>query len=220
MKKILLIEDRPERQKLFMGDTKIDLTSYSDILDNITDNKYKTLLEELKNNTFNFDEYETIISHKSAFDDDNRLILNKIKNHCKASKKQLIFFSGGISANYYDNTEYEFMELNSKVFYSKHLKLFLEDARKNKPNILILSYGNKWKLDTLLNVIEKINYFINTNNEEDILYTEFENKTDLNYLSNFDYYKPKIEDDWIDLEEIKKVKNSIETHIKQEALNA
>ena len=141
MKKILLIEDRLERQKLFMDDTKIDLTSYSDILDNITDNKYKILLEQLKNDTFNFDAYETIISHKSAFHDDNRSILNKIKNHCKFGEKQLVLFSGGITANYYDNAEYEFMELNSKIFYSNNLKLFLEDARKNKPNLLILSFG-------------------------------------------------------------------------------
>ncbi len=222
MKKILLIEDRSERQKLFMDDTKIDLALYVDILDNITDNKYKILLEQLKNDTFNFNEYETVISHKSAFHDDNRLILNKIKNDCKAGKKQLVLFSGGITANYYDNTECEFMELNSKVFYSNHLKLFLEDARKNKPNLLILSYGNKWKLDILLNIIEKINYFINTSNEEDISYAEFENETGINYLHSFsfNYYKPKIEDDWTDLEEIKKIRNSIEMHIKQEVLNA
>ena len=46
MKKILLIEDRAKRQQLFMDETGIDLSKYSDILDNKTDvDYYKQILD-------------------------------------------------------------------------------------------------------------------------------------------------------------------------------
>ena len=44
MKKILLIEDRVKRQQLFIDNTGIDLSRYSDILDNETDKNYYELI--------------------------------------------------------------------------------------------------------------------------------------------------------------------------------
>lgn len=224
MKKIILIEDREERQKLFMEDTELDLSLYDDILENTIGDKYEIIYEKLKNNTFNFDDYETIIVHKSAFHDDNRIILNKIRKHCQASKdKQLILFSGGITTNYYDNSECETIELNSKVFYSNNLKLFLEDAKMTKPNLLILSYGAQWELNSLLNVLEKINFFIEENRTEKyIIYTDFERETDFTLLHNFDFNldESKIEDDVTCLDNIKELRDSINKHIEKEVLNA
>ncbi len=218
MKKVLLIEDRTERQLLFMNETKIDLNSYSDILENVTAEKYEKLFAELKDGSFNFNNYRAIIVHKSAFSDDNKMILHTIRSYCKEHEKPLILFSGGISANYYDKTEYEIMEINSKDFYSDNLKLFLDNIEQM--NLLILSYGANWKLNILLNTIEKINNFMGSNEDEDILFEEFVNFVHLQLLDNldFDYYSPELENGWTDINEIQKIADSVEKYIRESIL--
>ena len=126
MKKILLIEDRKERQQLFMDATNIDLNEYSNILDNAVDKKYDDIFCKLTDGSFDFENYSIIISHKSAFDKDNSVILEKLKRYCETHKKPLVFFSGGIDENYYNKSEYELVLINSKTFYSQNIKLFLE----------------------------------------------------------------------------------------------
>ncbi len=214
---ILLIEDRTERQQLFMKDTEIDLNSYSDILDNMTGERYNQLLEELENDTFDLDRYSIIVSHKSAFDDKNIEILSKLENYCKSNDKPLILFSGGIDANYYDKSEYETIEINSKVFYSNHLKLFLESIRDGEQNLLILIYGDRWKLNILLNVLEKINLFIENNTKEIILFKRFVLDTAYAYLDdlNLDIYEHVIEGNKISINEIQKIRLDIENHIRR-----
>ncbi len=129
MKKILLIEDRVTRQEFFLEEMEINLEDYSNILDNMIDDDYEELKEQILHDSFNFEKYDFIISHKSAFENDNALIISKLQNYAKESEKTLIFFSGGISVNYYNNSEFEFLELNSKTFYSNNLKLFLDSVR-------------------------------------------------------------------------------------------
>ena len=218
MKKILLIEDREERQRLFSNETKIDLDIYSDILDNAIYERYNEVLAELKNNTFNFDQYDVIITHKSAFGEDNQIILSRIQTYCKKNNKILILFSGGIVANYYDNSEYELMEINSKDFYSENLKMFLEG--NNYENILILSYGKEWKLNILLNVFEKINYFLGEHSEEDILFDTFSNEVNLQLLHKLKvpYYQPNIENGWVYRVDLEKIYLSIDEEIKKKVL--
>ncbi len=214
---ILIIEDKPERQKLFIKETEMDLDSYSDILDNMTGEKYKQILIELKNDTFDFDKYSVILCHKSAFNDDNIVILSKLENYCKAKNKPLVLFSGGIDVNYYDNSNYETIEINSKVFYSNHLKLFLESKREGKQNILILTYGDKWKLNILLNVLEKVNLLIEKSTKNIISFTRFILDTDYIYLDdlNLDIYEPMKEGNKISIDEIQKIRLDIENHIKR-----
>ena len=98
MKKIMLIDDRTERQTKFDEETSINLDKYSDVLDNFTSNSYEKLLEEFKNNDFSrLDVYEVIITHRSAFGDLNGQVISTFKEICKQHKKFLVFFSGGIS---------------------------------------------------------------------------------------------------------------------------
>lgn len=214
---ILLIEDRTERQQFFMKDTEIDLDSYSDILDNMTGERYNQLLEEIKNDTFILDKYSVIMSHKSAFDNKNIEILSKLENYCKSNDKPLILFSGGIDANYYDKSEYETIEINSKIFYSNHLKLFLENMREGEQNLLVLIYGDRWKLNILLNVLEKINLFIENNTKEPFLFKRFVIDTGYAYLDdlNLDIYEPIMEGNKISIDEIQKIRLDIENHIKK-----
>ena len=102
---ILLIEDRADRQKYFMSEAGIDLNKYSDILDNRIKSKYDEFVEKIKNNTFDLGKYTVIVSHKSAFKDDNIHILKKLENHCRQYNKPLVLFSGGTDTNYYENMD-------------------------------------------------------------------------------------------------------------------
>jgi len=216
MKKILLIEDVSDRQNEFMSHLDFSLTSYSDILKNSIGDKYIDVAKSLKNDTFNFDDYEIIITHKSAFEDQTNTIISKLELYCEKTKTPLVLFSGGVS-DYYNNSKYEHLQLNSKDFYSQHLKLFLDEYKNGNINLMILSYGNKWKILVLLNVLEKINLFLNKMKEEDIVYDSFKNLTQLNHLNNVQYsfYSMNIEDGWVYKEEIYKIRDSISQYIKE-----
>ncbi len=162
--KILLIEDRAQRQKLFMKDLGIDLLDpkYHNILDNAIEERYIEIYEQLKNDKLNFDDYSIIIAHKSAFDEDNEKIIMRLKK----GSKILILFSGGIDTNYYiKNDKIEILELNSKIFYSNNLKKFLDNFSDTGKNILSLCYGDNWKLNIALNIVEEINYILNETND-------------------------------------------------------
>ncbi len=143
--------------------------------------------------------------------------MSKLENYCKSNDKPLILFSGGIDANYYDKSEYETIEINSKVFYSNHLKLFLESIRDGEQNLLILIYGDRWKLNILLNVLEKINLFIENNTKEIILFKRFVLDTAYAYLDdlNLDIYEHVIEGNKISINEIQKIRLDIENHIRR-----
>ena len=212
---ILLIEDREERQKHFMAEADIDLDSYNDILENMVKKKYHKFLQEIKSNSFDLNKYSIIISHKSAFGDDNIHILQKLENHCKQYNKPLVYFSGGTDTNYYENIDNELLELNSKLFYSDNIKLFLDETREGRSSILILAYGKQWKLNILLKILEKINLKISSKDNLD--YEEF--KLDTNYYLIDDIgiqlYLPNIESGIISIVEMKKVRSNIEQYIKK-----
>lgn len=221
MKKILLIEDRQARQQLFMNHTNIDLNEYRDILDNKTAQAYDEVYESFQNKDFDFDDYTVVIVHKSAFNGDTQEVLYGIENECKNRAIPLVLFSGGITANYYEEEKnFKKLELNSKDFYSQNLKMFLENYRESgNIELLMLSYGQRWKLDIVLNCMEKINIFIETHkDEEDILYDEFVNYTEFHLLESLKvkYYKPTIEKNgWLYLSEVEKIALSVELYIKE-----
>lgn len=220
MKKILLIEDRQTRQQLFMNHTNIDLNEYRDILDNRTGQAYNEVYDSFQNGDFDFDDYAMVIVHKSAFNGDTQEVLYGIENECKNRAIPLVLFSGGITANYYEEEKsFKKLELNSKDLYSQNLKMFLENYRKSgNIGLLMLSYGQRWKLDIVLNCMEKINIFIETHkDEEDILYDEFVNHTEFHLLESLkvQYYKPTIENGWLYLSEVEKIALSIALYIKE-----
>ena len=218
MRKILLIEDRATRQEQFSNQTKIDLNSYKNILDNIINEKYDNIILKLKENTFDFEEYEVIICHKSAFKDDNITILKNIERYCKDNHKVFILFSGGIDGNYYlEEDNYIFMELNSQLLYSQNIELFLEDFRDGNINPLILSYGAKWKINILLNILEKINLILDSEPRESILYKRFKSNSDIELIEklDIDIYQVSLDGRKISKDEMKKLRDSILESIKK-----
>ena len=166
MKKILLIEDRYDRQHRFKLQTGIDLEKYRDVLDNCIEDKYIEFLNEMLQGTYDLNTYDIIISHKSAFGDNNSILLKKIEDHCREYGKPFILFSGGIVGNYYNSEVYEVLELNSKTFYSQNLPLFLEAIKDKNENLLMLSYGKQWKANIILNILENLNLYIDTVDDE------------------------------------------------------
>ncbi len=180
MKKILLIEDRDTRQRLFENETGIDLEKYNDFLDNCIADKCDAFLDGVISGSFDFDPYDMIISHKSAFEDRNTIVLKAIEDHCKDHAKPLVLFSGGIVGSYYNRDEYEILELNSKTFYSQNLVLFLDACKDNSENILMLSYGANWKLNIIMKVVEDLNLYIDTKDDLMLEYVDLDRLKQIN----------------------------------------
>lgn len=215
MKKILLIEDVVTRQNSFMDERGFTLEEYADILENTIGEKYQRVAIALKDNSFDFDKYSMIMAHKSAFENDVGVIIDRLKAYCKKENKALVFFSGG-TQNYYDNTYNDYLELETKYFYSDNLKLFLEAYKENNANILMLSYGEKWIVNSVLNILENINLFLDRNDDEDFVYDTFKNCTEVDKLKNIEYlfYEMEIEDGWVYRKEIIKLRDDILNYIK------
>ena len=208
MKKIVLIEDRFKRQELFISETNFDFEKYSDIVDNIILDDFYPLANEIINNNFDLSQYEIIICHKSVQlenkNESNSIITSRLIEYCKNNNKTLVFFSGGISSNFYDNSEFEKLEINSKTFYSKNLVLFLDAVKNQNENIFMLCYGEYWKENIVANVLEKTNLYL-FDIEHDIP-SEFQIINDLSKI-NYNFYQ--IQEKTI--EEIKKFKQSLES---------
>jgi len=217
MKKILLIEDREERQKNLLQLVNINLNKYKNILDNIIEDRFITFIKDINNNSFDFSPYDVIIAHQSIFIEDKRDILSKIRDACEKGKR-LVLFSGDKEISSYSDSSYEELGLSSKKLYSKNLELFLEAFQKGEINIRIIAFGTHWKANIMLNVLEKINLFIETNSDEDIDYDEFLNTTGFLSMNNIDIelYKMKLDDNWVDnISEIIKLRDSLKTIIKE-----
>ena len=137
----------------------------------------------------------------------------------------MVYFSGGISVSHYSQSqELEKLELNSKVLYSNNLKLILEHFQEHSEiELMILGYGKSWKLNILLNILEKINLFTAKKSEEDILYEDFINETDFNLLEKVtdkdEIKEMRIENGWVSFSELQKSKKELEQIVEQRILH-
>ena len=200
MKKAILIEDRTERQNQYLSIAGIKIEELT-CLKNIIEQEYEDLIDYIsKGDTSILDEYDVIILHRSATSSDI------IEAHCEKKEKALVLFSGGTTASYYQNGPNEKLSLNSKDLYSKNLRLFLDELKVDNINLRVLAYGEKWELNLVLNILEKINK-IKQNDFED--FSEFRDKTKIEmieYLINIDKFKKNNE---ITLDVIEKIKKDI-----------
>ena len=213
MKKILLIEDVASRQKGFLSEVDVSLDTYATKIDNKIGNEYNQLFEKLKEVDEDgivelFDAYTCIAVHWSAFGGQRSEIRHKLENYCKEEKKPLIAFSGDHESDHYMVTDgLQKLVLNSKTFYSKNLEMFLDNYDGETPNVLILAYGMYWKTSVYLNVLEKINLFIENNlNKQDTVFSAFKTTVQLDELEQvgYDYEEYlKIDDDWVYLDDIR-----------------
>ena len=212
---ILLIEDRHDRQFRALNSAKFSLEGYDDVLENAIGESYETIYQKLKNDSFEPKSYRAIITHKSAYSDDDRVkILSKLQQHCKREKIPLVYFSGGLESRYHYDTELELIEINSRHFYSNHLKLFLEEVRKGNINPQILLYGKNYKLNIMLNTLEKINLTIAKAMEEKVFFEEFVSDVEYERVAK-ELPAHKLEGKYIMIEEIKKISQNLKNMIIQ-----
>jgi hypothetical protein len=221
MKKILLIEDRFKRQEMFREALGIELEKYNEILDNIIFDKYEEHYQLLKKQEFDFTRYSIIIVHKSAFGNDNSVITAYIERMCKEQSIILIYFSGGIDANYYQReADFKLFEVNSKTLYSSNLTLFLDTFKDGILKPAMLLYGRHWDINVLCNISQKLNIYIeklqDNNQLEDFFYEDNPNIKQILYqLKNNIFYKPKSVNGEISKEEMKKLLLSIQIYIEE-----
>lgn len=221
--KVLLIEDRPERKRLFMELNKIDLSKYH-FLEIIDGNKFiETRNKISSHNLDSFNNYDIIISHKSALSQNEQDI---ICEYCSNKMKSIVFFSGGISTSFYEEIKNPILHINSKEFYSGNLVNFLNNIQNNNEiNIKILQFGDKWKLNNLLNVRDKLKFLIYSNlNSKYIIEEDIQNAISLsefNILNNDEikhkiqyYFENGIKNDFIDC--IQEIIDQINHQIKNE----
>ncbi|MFA9192904.1 hypothetical protein AAGV33_00695 [Flavobacterium sp. FBOR7N2.3] len=150
--KIALVEDRIGRMNQFID---IDIKSIENI-QIITETDLSDLKIDLDQGiTIKLDMFNCLIFHRSALTNTQREI---IKTYCKTNKKALVFFSGGISSSFYNDSTFPYLLINSKDLYSNNLKMFSDHSNQhNIINLLILQYGAKWKTNQLLLIKENLN---------------------------------------------------------------
>lgn len=206
MKKILLIEDRIERLDKYIETTGFDI-------------KTLDVLEQRESlGDVDLGEYSMIITHRSAYGDNDQNILDFLKKHCEETNTKLVFFSGGISSTFYSKSKFEFLLLNSQAFYSDNLQLFLNDAVKNEePNLLLLGYGENWKINIILNTLEKINLFISDNEGKEIIkFNNFKTVTKIENIETFiDFEYPVVIKGGVPLNEIRALSTTITNNLTQ-----
>lgn len=151
MSRAILIEDRPERQRIFLERKKVNLDEFN-CLRNLNGGNdparfKKSFLDEgqMEKELTRFD---VIMTHRSAWGSEIRMSLREF---CQAEKKALVYFSGGISSTtFYQKDKFQFLTMNSGDFYGSHLSLFLASLTNDSPvNLRILAFGDNWKFELL-----------------------------------------------------------------------
>ncbi len=167
-KNILLLEDTDTREELDTTKLKVfeNTTALEVILGSV---KCNSFLDEFMLNIDAFEKYDTIIIHASIYKSEQReKLFDKLK---ELNKKEIVVFSGNSGSSFIKNT----LVVSAKSLY-QNLEVYLNEDKKD---ILMLQYGQKWKLNILLNILEKINIFIEENTDEECDFDEFEDDIDL-----------------------------------------
>lgn len=184
MKKILILEDRVTRQESFLDDSNLSkdfFARYKHFVDNFEGTSFEEFKQKLADEEeYNFLlEYKCVIVHRSAF---NKEIVNKIFSFCSKNKINLVYFSGGISStNLQEDSNFSFLTINSKQFYSSNLAMFLDEFKENgNDNLGILAFGERYELNILLSFSHKLS-FVNATRMlgEDCLIEEFVERYDI-----------------------------------------
>ena len=149
MNEIILIEDRPGRQRQFLTEKQFGMLCEKSYLNMPLEEICRTLIDEINsNNTSSLLKYSLVMIHRSSLD---RNGLKAIEDLCNVQKIDLILFSGGLSQLIYAREKYQSLSLNSKEFYNNHLISFLDKYSQEKTTSLLeLVYQSNWKLELLM----------------------------------------------------------------------
>ncbi|MBK8927316.1 MAG: hypothetical protein IPM74_15720 [Crocinitomicaceae bacterium] len=94
MNEIILIEDRPGRQRQFLTEKQFGMLCEKSYLNMPQEEICRTLIDEINsNNTSSLLKYSLVMIHRSSLD---RNGLKAIDDLCNVQKIDLILFSGGL----------------------------------------------------------------------------------------------------------------------------
>ena len=158
MSRAILIEDRSERQRIFLERKDVELDEFT-VLKNICGGnepeRFKTDFLEQERIREELSDYDVVMTHRSAWSPEVRMSLREF---CEKEQKALVFFSGGISSTtFYQKQGFQFLTMNSGDFYGANLKLFLQSLEDESPvNLRILAFGDNWKFELLAKLRMKL----------------------------------------------------------------
>lgn len=145
MKKVIIIDDRPERRNLHLDEVSLKK------LDKLQTNGCLTISVAIDGEYSDYlKEYDIIAVHRTYLT--NEGIYNPLLKYASNNKKQLIIFSGGISQNIIRN-QGNLLIINAADFYSVELGDFIKKFCDNElfqSPLLQLLYGKSWRLTLLL----------------------------------------------------------------------
>ncbi|MBU0487536.1 MAG: hypothetical protein KKD31_06240 [Bacteroidetes bacterium] len=149
MKKIILIEDRKERQKEFLSEsTLMELKNIEELFLPEEADCTRILSSINAKEMESLESYSLIIVHASRLDTNG---FKALEEYCGKGKKYLILFSGGFSQTIYQEANFKLLRANSKDFYSDKLLQFLRKfIEQETVHLTELVYGDSWKLSFLL----------------------------------------------------------------------
>ena len=145
MKKVIIIDDRPERRKLHLDEASIKE------LEKLRTSGCLTVSVAI-NGDFSdfFKEYDIIAVHRTYLA--NEGLYNSLLKYATSNKKPLIIFSGGISQNII-REQGNLLIINAGDFYNAELPCFINNFCNNEScqsPLLQLLYGKAWRLTLLL----------------------------------------------------------------------
>lgn len=185
MKKVLLLEDKIQRDSLKQAN--INFSKFTNLEAKFGEDACSQFLNDLEY----LNSFDVIIVHASIRCVENQNIIQEIKKHCSEKDKTLVIFSGGGDIGHFKNNT---LEVTAKSLYT-NLPAFLSHY-PDSSHALMLAYGEKWSINIMLNIIEKLNIFIE-DNKDDLTedYDDFEDDFDLIRLRSIigiDEYTSKI----------------------------
>ena len=205
--KIILLEDRPIRQEVFTNLLNKDSNSFPSLTNIGGGNDFLKFKENIFDDISVFDNYKTIMIHRSALSNDERA---KLIDYIGNNEKLLVFFSGGISSTLFQQVgKGQLLTINSKDFYSENLLLFIEN---NGREALELAFGKNWKLSLLIDANEKLSFYILGYSNLKPLQIVRDELNLPNWISNI-YFKS--EENLIEKENLLKIRNKILSDIKK-----
>jgi hypothetical protein len=163
-RKVLFIEDRPNRQIQFLPNGEDDLNNIKAIegVDLRKEEDCKKVFESLNEGYIEeIEGYDLFLFHRSALKEKGLLSL---KDHCSKTKTPLILFSGGVSQYTFQSENFPLLILNSKDFYSNRLIDFLKNFIEDKVESILEVLGANWELSFLMKYRNML--FITENAEE------------------------------------------------------
>jgi hypothetical protein len=178
MKKVILFENRPERQKIYLPNGKHDVEKLRtfEFLTLYDDQEHGKLLS--KGDFMFLNDFDLLIFHRSYLVEfKNGSKLNPIFSFCKQESKDLILFTGGVSSSaYIQENDFQSLTINAKEFYLNIMDfLQVYYVNKGKTYLLELKYGKNWELVFMLQFRELLTML----NQDD--------KSELKVIDRFNY---------------------------------